>query len=43
MFTKAKIKQLNSATIEDVLGYQGKFEVIHRDYLVMLDPNQSDT
>jgi len=32
-----KIKKLNSKAIEEVLAYQGKFEVIHRDYLVLVE------
>jgi len=32
-----QIKGLNSSAIQEALGYMGKFEVIHRDYLVVLN------
>ena len=36
-FDLMRIKGLNSNSIQKTLGYIGKFEVIHRDYLVILN------
>ena len=39
----ALIKGEQSAAIEEKLGYQGRKEIIHRDDLVLLEQNGSNT